>query len=254
MNKWAVSLLVLALALFGCADDTSDEASDGTDTGVSGGADAGQSDGDVADEARPTTIASGVITEFGAPNPIEGAAVCLMDAVPPVCTFSDADGQFELPVPIYSEIALTITGDGLHSTILVFTTTRAGFHATGVPVAQRATTDSLLGSIGLTQSLDKGLIVITAPLAGMTPVIEPASGDEPFYFNGLSIMHSETGSPVAGGFVGITNVDPGTVTFHLEHETATCVYDGWGPPGDNEVRLPVRAGFLTGPFRPDCME
>jgi hypothetical protein len=248
MNKWVAILLVLALALSACGD----EASDDGDTGVSAGADGGQSDGDVADEARPTTLASGLITEFGAPNPIEGAEVCLMDAEPPVCTFSDANGRFELDVPIYSEIALTITKEGLHSTILVFTTSRAGFDAAGVPIAERATTDSFLGSIGLTQSLDKGLIVITAPLSGMTPVIEPASGDEPFYLNGISITHSDTGSPAEGGFAGITNVEPGTVTFHLEHETATCTYSAWGFPGANEVRLPVRAGFLTAPFRPGC--
>lgn len=180
-----------------------------------------------------------------------GVKVCVLDAVPEICTTTDAAGVFSLPVPANSQAGFTGEVETFKSAIYVFTTGEEDL-SLSLMIAPSAVTAGLLASIGVTQDPTHGALAIRVVGKGVIPAIDPDDGDAPWYLVGKSVSRSNTGTPAEMTFAGIANIPVGDHTLTLSHETLVCSGQGWTGATSNVQRVPIRAGYLTSLLRADC--
>ncbi len=244
LPSYAIRACAVLMFCAGCsADVASRDANSGTD------ADSALADAGTWDLTEDTTSASVMISGTFTNNETKevqpGVKVCVLDASPEICTTTNADGDFGLRFPVHSQVGITSELDTFESGIFILTTDDED-RFIGLSIVPSAFRTSLLASIGVTQDAAKGGFSISVGGKGLFPVIDPADGDEPWYLVDTTMSRSESGTPTASSFAGITNIPVGDHLMTLKHDTYVCWwFFGWYVDTPNTSRIPIRAGFMT---------
>lgn len=229
--------IVFAGTLVGCGD------SNGEGTGGTGGSvDTVSVDLSVVEFEPGTTD-----------TPIEGAEVCVSDTTN--CATSDAGGMVTMEVPANAEIVFEVTANGYAPTLTPQTTTDENVTTQLSPLLADSVVELLAGILATPYPFDEtgvvGISVLTEPvaadgngIAGVTLTADPTATS--FYLDEDEIPRREaTATTTPSGAGGFIEVAPGTLEVELGGTASNCVVVAGWPGGENSVRLPARAGFIT---------
>jgi len=193
----------------------------------------------------------------GSDPPFEGAEVCVSDTTN--CATSDADGMVTLEIPANSEIVFEVTADGYGPTLTPQTTTDQDITTQLTPLLSDEVLGLLAGVLNTPYPPgDNGLValsVLTAPIdaadngiPGVT--ITPDRQAITYYLDENEFPSRDlTATTAPSGAGGLIEVAPGTWELALGGTASNCVVVAvWPGSGENTVRLPVRAGFITQGF------
>jgi hypothetical protein len=240
--------------------------SDGT-TGSTGEADTGSGDstGSTSDDASSggegssstgsieTVTLTGVVTDFGTPNPLPGISVCVFEQESIPCAATDDEGAYTLDGVPSAEGAIEFTGPSRFPSL---------FWGEG-PMADEVLDYNLLSTlaaavlaVSLGEEIDENaghlaLAVLDAEgslLSGATFTMDPPSGAVGYLTpKGIDPELTET---TQVGFAGWLNVDVGEVEVTVSHPTLTCVPGPGALIGStpDALRIDVTAGYLGSTF------
>jgi hypothetical protein len=200
---------------------------------------------------------SGKVTEYVADSqaegpPIAGVEVCQLASNN--CALSDENGNYELPLLMNREVALSHLKDGF-GPVLVARFSGMEDLVGNVVMA----TDAVLGEFASELDtpyplVDTGALMVTTyrgpsadgnRIAGVSYALLGSNGRS-YYLDDSGVPQTsltQTQTPGAGGFVELA---PVTVTLQLSGAAVNCTSEeSWPAAASNAFRLPIRAGFIT---------
>ncbi len=229
--------------------------SGGTDTGGSTGSSTGaESGGDSSSTGTGETVTlSGVVTDFGTPDPLEGMDVCVfgLDGIP--CATTDATGAYTLMGVPVSEGAIEFTGpsrfpslfwgEGPMEDQVLNYNLLSTLAAAVLAVSLGEEINDNLGHLALAVSDGDGALV-----SGASFTMTPSSGAIG-YLTTTGIDPKLTATTEVG-FAGWLNVDVGEVEITASHPTLTCVPGPGALVGatPDALRIDVTAAYLGSTF------
>jgi len=207
----------------------------------------GASDDTVTLMLTVNTFAPGETAE-----PIPDAEVCVADTED--CATTDGEGLAALDLPAETELEITVTAEGYNPTLLAeYTGEEFATEQTTVMITE-AVAAALAALLGIDYPLeDAGVVSVTmtlpAPDEGGVPgtTLAMIDGDQdPYYVTegGVPTYELQGTSPFgAGGFV---DLPPGAIEIGIAGAARDCLANSaWPADSDDNVRIPVRAGFIT---------
>lgn len=231
----------------GSADTGSGDSTGSTSDGSSG------SDGSTSTGAIETVTLSGVVTDFGTPNPLPGIDVCVFEQEGIPCATTDAEGAYTLEGVPSAEGAIEFTGPSRFPSL---------FWGEG-PMEDEVLDYNLLSTLAaavlanaLGEKIDENdghlaLAVLDAEgslLSGASFTMDPPSGAIGYLtLEGIDPELTET---TQVGFAGWLNVDVGEVEVTVSHPELDCVPGPGALVGStpNALRIDITAGYLGSTF------
>jgi len=225
--------------------------SSGSSTGTSGGS---EGSGDASSTGSvPTVTLTGIVTDFGTPDPLEGMNVCVFgqDGIP--CATTDATGAYSLMGVPVAEGAIEFTGpsrfpslfwgEGPAEDQILNYNLLSTLAAAALAVFLGEQIDDSLGHLALAVSDGDGTLV-----SGVSFTMTPSSGALGYLTpDGIDPQLTET---TEVGFAGWLNVDVGEVEITASHPTLTCVPGPGALVGatPDALRIEVTAAYLGSTF------
>lgn len=234
----------------GSSSGGSDTSTGGT-TGSTGGSD---SSSDASSTGTVATVTlSGIVSDFGTPDPLEGVDVCVFEQAGIPCATTDAEGAYTLMGVPSAEGAIEFTGTGRFPSLFwgegpmmddvlnysVLSTLAAAVLAANLGEE----IDDSLGHLALAVSDADGAL-----LPGVSFTMTPASGASGYLtMNGIDPDLTET---TQAGFAGWLNVDLGEVEITASHPTLDCVPGPGSIVGatPDALRIDITAAYLGSTF------
>lgn len=228
----------------GSGDSTGSTSDDGSSSGGEGSSSTGSIE---------TVTLTGVVTDFGTPNPLPGISVCVFEQEGIPCATTDDEGAYTLDGVPSAEGAIEFTGPSRFPSL---------FWGEG-PMADEVLDYNLLSTlaaavlaVSLGEEIDENaghlaLAVLDAEgslLSGATFTMDPPSGAVGYLTpKGIDPELTET---TQVGFAGWLNVDVGEVEVTVSHPTLTCVPGPGALIGStpDALRIDVTAGYLGSTF------
>ena len=229
----------------GSSDDS------GTTTGTSTGS-ADETGTSTSTGSIETVTLSGIVTDFGSPDPLPGIEVCVFGEDIP-CATTDATGGYTLDGVPVAEGAIEFSGAGRFPSLFwgegpmedqtlnynLLSTLAANVLAAvlGAPI------DDELGHLAIAVADGEGAL-----LSGVTFTMTPDSGAVGYLTtDGIDPDLTATSEV---GFAGWLNVDIGEVEITASHPTLTCVPGPGALVGatPDALRIDITAGYLGSTF------
>ncbi|MCR9159049.1 MAG: hypothetical protein ACE37F_10000 [Nannocystaceae bacterium] len=239
-------------------DEGTSSTTGGTETG-SADSSGSSSDGSTGTEDGTSTGAiesvtlSGVVTDFGSPNPLPGISVCVFEEAGIPCATTDDEGAYTLPGVPSAEGAIEFTGPSRFPSL---------FWGEG-PMEDEVLDYNLLSTIAaavlanaLGEKIDDNdghlaLAVLDAEgalLSGASFTMDPPSGAIG-YLTPQGIDPELTATTEVG-FAGWLNVAVGEVEVTVSHPDLDCVPGPGALVGStpDALRIDITAGYLGSTF------
>jgi hypothetical protein len=231
----------------GSADTGSGDPTGSSSDGSSG------SDDSTSTGAIETVTLSGVVTDFGTPNPLPGIDVCVFEEEGIPCATTDAKGAYTLAGVPSAEGAIEFTGPSRFPSL---------FWGEG-PMKDEVLDYNLLSTLAaavlanaLGEEIDENdghlaLAVLDAEgslLSGATFTMDPPSGAVGYLTpKGIDPELTET---TQVGFAGWLNVAVGEVEVTVSHPELNCVPGPGALVGStpDALRIDITAGYLGSTF------
>jgi hypothetical protein len=287
MKAFLVLTGLTALALAACGDDEETPAGSNAGTGgsgaagtsgrggTSGGGSGGGGTGGINSDAAAGISISGIARDWAktdpfATPPLSGVKVCLRGHPEVTCVTTGADGSWTLRgVPTNAEVMVTLELTGRISFLRAIKTATADIVMQ--PFENAITLQSDVAALlpNVTVDFAKGGVVffITMPgtrfqnafdwLRGFTVTMTPTSGTGPLYLDATH-THDPAATASAGGWGHYVNLETGNYTLEFNVPPGTTCTDWavpmYGYPTEQplKIRVPVVAGFATGPVGLFC--
>jgi hypothetical protein len=249
-------------------------ASGSSGRGGTSGSGGGGTGGTASDAAVGISI-SGIAHDWAkadpfATPPLARVEVCLREHPEVACVTTGADGSWTLRgVPTNAEVMVTLELAGRISFLRAIKTATADIMMQPFENAITLVADVPSFLPNVTVDFAKGGIVffITMPgtrfqngfdwLRGFTVTMTPSSGQGPLYLDATH-THDPAATSSAGGWGHYVNLETGTYTLEFAVPPGTTCSDWavpmYGYPTDQplKIRVPVVAGFATGPVGLFC--
>lgn len=195
---------------------------------------------------------SGIVTDFGTPDPLEGMDVCVFGQPGIPCATTDATGAYTLMGVPVAEGAIEFTGpsrfpslfwgEGPMEDQVLDYNLLSTLAAAVLALSLGEEIDDSLGHLALAATDADGLA------AGVSFTMTPSSGAIGYLTpKGIDPMLTETSQV---GFAGWLNVDVGEVEITASHPTLTCVPGPGALVGatPDALRIDITAGYLGSTF------
>ncbi len=227
------------------------DTSTGDSTGSTGGSESsssGTSTGTV-----DTVTLSGIVSDFGSPDVLEGVDVCVFEQGGIPCATTDAEGAYTLMGVPSAEGAIEFTGTGRFPSL---------FWGEG-PMVDEVLNYSLLSNLAaavlaasLGEEIDDGLghlaLAVSdgdgALLPGVSFTMTPSSGAVGYLT--MSGIDPDLTATTQAGFAGWLNVDVGEVEIVASHPSLDCVPGPGALVGStpDALRIDITAAYLGSTF------
>lgn len=231
-----------------------DSSSSGSDPSTTGGSTGSSESGDETSTGTVATVTlSGIVTDFGTPDPLQGMDVCVFgqDGIP--CATTDAKGAYSLMGVPVAEGAIEFSGpsrfpslfwgEGPMEDEILNYNLLSTLAAAVLALSLDQEIDDNLGHLALAVSDGEGAL-----LSEVSFSMTPSSGAIGYLTTtGIDPLLTET---TEVGFAGWLNVDVGEVQVTASHPTLACVPGPGALVGDSPdaLRIDVTAAYLGSTF------
>lgn len=193
-----------------------------------------------------------------------GAEACVVEPIEGACAVSNDGGLVVMDVPAESDVLIRITREDLYPFLLPVRTTTDPI-VIDFPIYPRPIVDAVATSLSF--EIDPAMGQVTtaanpsqAANAGETfTVLDEETGApvdaDVFYISAGGLPDPRATSTPENGYGGVANLPPGDYVIETGYNERCVVFRGWvgrTPDGADALRLPVRAGSVTGVQWVDC--
>jgi len=234
--------------------DGDEELPDGDEEEIS------EEEAELEEEIDPFVSVSGTVLERPLPSratdvPVEAATVCLLTPTDIPCVQTDAEGVFTIEgVERHSDVSVGISKDSIMNMAVTAKVGVDDLDLYTIHVLPTAQITALLTDVGVTADDAKAHLVLgyyinDADRDGASDVsvsLTPASGDGPYYFDGMGAYDDTLTASGASGIIAYFNVDPGDVELMAAHDSMSCgLYHAWDGSELQKNKVGLYAGYLT---------
>lgn len=263
------AVILAATACGGSVETTPHDSSSATSTG--GGGQGGG--GTTTSTSTTSTSSTGGIGGGGGALPIDtitlsgkvvrspngsllpGVTVCVYAAPSIPCVQTDAQAEFSIPVPTYTETGVTLEKEGSGAVLLPFSTNGTDLSGWTIGMPATAAIEGFYSAANIVYpSIASGFLQVwidqgttEVGIEGVAISMSPASGNGPLYAaSGGTAPDPALQATSAAGFARFALVTPGVVAVDVAPGALTCKirFGGW-PNGPTSLRAPIVAGFET---------
>ncbi|MBD90131.1 MAG: hypothetical protein CL940_07325 [Deltaproteobacteria bacterium] len=197
-------------------------------------------------ESNETSI-QGSVRDFELPDTISGVQICLEGGSSSKCTFSNADGNFELEgAEAGVEQVVTTQATGYWDTR---TPVIPGKEGASVEIRLRKEAETLISLPPIEDDSQMGSAFLIAykggpdsggedPLSGVSFLLTPAAGLGPFYATGDGAHSGTAPATFTAGEAAYLRLPTGTYQARLTHPWGDCS-PGYGVEADEQGQFPV---------------
>jgi hypothetical protein len=207
-------------------------------------------------KAPPTTSRFAGTIKIANEVAVERANVCVHDQPEIPCVTTDSAGHFSFDLPVNRELAVTVRGEGLASTVFGVSTTTRDLTDSSLSLEKAETVAARYAAFGVKYpDDDRGFVLVRdevqgadgAGIDGLTMSMLPSTGKGPFYFEANSNPSPTRTSTSTWSVAAFAGVASGVVEIVLGPGSVTCVPSkiAWAAQAVNRVRVPVLKGYET---------